>query len=67
MPKLLTRKLILALALVPSAVTAAHAAPAVPSPTPQPSSPTSVTGGDPEPISPSTISVILMFLSIGIK
>jgi Spy/CpxP family protein refolding chaperone len=67
MPKLLTRKLILALALVPSAVTAAHAATAVPSPAPPPPSPTSVTGGDPEPISPSGISMILAFLFIGIK
>jgi hypothetical protein len=67
MSKLLTRKLILALALIPSAVTAAHAAPAVPSPAPPPFSPSSVTGGDPEPISPSVISMILIFLSIGIK
>jgi hypothetical protein len=67
MPKLLTRKLILALALVPSAVTATHAATAAPSPAPPPFSPTSVTGGDPEPISPSVISMILTFLSIGIK
>jgi Spy/CpxP family protein refolding chaperone len=67
MPKLLTRKLILALALVPSVVTAAHAATAVPSPAPPPPSPTSVTGGDPEPISPSVISMILTLLSVGIK
>jgi Spy/CpxP family protein refolding chaperone len=64
MPKLLTRKLVLALALIPSAVTVAHAATTAPPAVPPTSSPDSVTGGDPEPISPSVIPLILMLLSL---
>jgi Spy/CpxP family protein refolding chaperone len=64
MPKLLTRKLILALALIPSAVAVAHASTTVPPAAPPPSSPNSVTGGDPEPISPSVIPLLMLLLSL---
>ena len=55
MHKPLTRRLVLALAMIPLSGTVAHAATTNPSPTPQ-----TVTGTDPVPTSPHIMTVLLI-------
>jgi hypothetical protein len=60
MSRFTKRNLVLALALCTLPLSVAHAD----GTTPPPSSPSSVTGGSPEPISPSIVEVVLSLLQL---
>ncbi len=64
MLKHLGRKLILATTLTTLTGPVVHAQTTSPTPPPTPTTPGSVTGGDPEPTSPDIIQVILTILSL---
>lgn len=61
MSRLTKRSLVLALALSILPLTVAHADVTTP---PPPATPSSVTGGSPEPISPKAIEIILSLLEL---
>jgi hypothetical protein len=62
--KHLGRKLILAATLTALTSSVVHAQTTSPTPPPTPTTPGSVTGGDPEPTSPDIVQIILTILSL---